>query len=242
MVFTYASLSLETDTRLGMGARGSRPGGGGGGPGPRPYQKGATMPSKVSFSPMWYLGLSARTRKSQERAIIQPPAGQAPCRESQTAGPCSVPEGQPHLGSVRSRTRTPLFPQAHVGLRAASLSALVRSLRRQSPIRPGLSPHVLPQTAWGHPCPHLLHPLSPWRWPATQPHASSQARPPSSPAGSGPWPPPHPCLRPEQCPLEVTTGPGSRPHTQPHHVALSSHLVCKGKLTSVGLPDCPLPF
>lgn len=43
------------------------------------------MPSRVSFNPMWYLGLSARTRQSQARAMIQPPAGQAPCRESQTS-------------------------------------------------------------------------------------------------------------------------------------------------------------
>lgn len=29
---------------------------------PQPYQKGAMMPSRVSFSPMAYLGLLARTR------------------------------------------------------------------------------------------------------------------------------------------------------------------------------------
>ena len=162
--------------RLGVGAWGSWPGGGGSGPGPRPYQKGAVMPSRVSFNPMWYLGLSARTRQSQERAIIQPPAGQAPCRESQTAGlwragPVHAPGCLQPLpraaptpsGGVSSGTCSPISPHTPLpsgscwGCEQLLLSALVRSLRRQR--ARGLGCHLTP--APDGPGPPLSSPLAP---------------------------------------------------------------------------------
>ena len=62
-VFTRVSLNLEHNSLAGGSqADGLAQGRAECGPSPRPYQKGATMPSRVSFSPMLYLGLSARTR------------------------------------------------------------------------------------------------------------------------------------------------------------------------------------
>ena len=140
-------------------------------------------------------------------------------------GACAAGPAHPsslRLTSGRKQLLSRLLSRPSEANRPSGLGCHLTSCPR----RPGATPVLTscthcPMEVAGHPAPRIL--------PSPAPLLSSRLRP-------------HPCLRPEQCPLEVTTGPGSRPHTQPHHVALSSHLVCKGKLTSVGLPDCPLPF
>ena len=149
---------------------------------------------------MWYLGLSARTRQSQARAMTQPPAGQAPCRESQTTGPCSIPEGRARAHprclpagaaptpSGEHAQQDPHTPLPSGSRRAASSFSLGSCPVPQRPIAHrawAVTSHPAPD-GLGPPLSSPPAPTVPWRWPAAQPHASSQARPPSSPAGSGP--------------------------------------------------------
>lgn len=194
--------------QLGVGAWGSWPGGGGGGPGPRPYQKGAMMPSRVSFNPMRYLGLSARTRQSQERAMIQPPAGQAPCKESQTAGlrraglahapgclqppPRAAPTPS---GGVRSGTCSPISP--HTPLPSGSCQGcewllLSARLVPQTPTRkePRLSPHSCS------------------RWPGATTVLTSRTH---CPHGGGRLPSPTSLPKPGPPPLQPAQAPGLCP-------------------------------